>query len=168
MESVVLVIHLILALAIIGLVLLQRSEGGGLGIGGGGGGLGGLASARGTANALTKMTAFCAAAFFITSLTLGVLAGGHSRQNIGVLENVDPTEIEAVVPNVEPPVGITYTAPEQIPVAPAPSGVQDKVNGMVDDTVNTEADETVQENMDEIENAVEEFVDETQPDTLTP
>lgn len=65
MESVVLVIHLFLALGIIGLVLMQRSEGGGLGIGGGGGGggAGNFASPRGTTNFLTRMTAICAAAF---------------------------------------------------------------------------------------------------------
>lgn len=100
MESVVLVIHLILALAIIGLVLLQRSEGGGLGIGGGGGGGGGLgnfASARGTANMLTKLTALCALGFFITSLTLGVLAGTHSRETAGILEDVDANEIQAPI-----------------------------------------------------------------------
>ena len=79
MESVILVIHLFLALAIIGLVLLQRSEGGGLGIGGGGGGLGGLASAQGTANALTRITGFCAAGFFVTSLLLGILAANSSK-----------------------------------------------------------------------------------------
>ena len=88
MDTVVLVIHLILALAIIVLVLLQRSEGGGLGIGGGGGGLGGLASAGTTGNILTKATAFCAAGFFCTSLTLAVLAGTHSGGS-NLLENID-------------------------------------------------------------------------------
>ena len=92
MQPVVLVIHLILALAIIGLVLIQRSEGGGLGIGGGGGGMGGLATAKGTANMLTRATAICAAAFFCTSILLGILAGQDSsaRQNLlkSVTENV--------------------------------------------------------------------------------
>lgn len=78
MEQVVLVIHLILALAIIGLVLLQRSEGGGLGIGGSGG-LGGLATPGGTANVLSRMTAICAMCFFGTSLILGILAGTHGN-----------------------------------------------------------------------------------------
>jgi len=72
METIVLLIHLFLALGIIGLVLLQRSEGGGLGIGGGSGGLGGFASAGQTANALTKATALFALAFFCTSLLLAV------------------------------------------------------------------------------------------------
>lgn len=115
MEEVVLVIHLILALAIIGLVLLQRSEGGGLGIGGGGGGLGGFASAKGTANALTKMTALCATGFFITSLTLAVLAGSESRQNLGILEDLADVEIQTPAENdVSAPVGITYTPPSEL------------------------------------------------------
>ena len=98
MSSVILVIHLFLALAIIGLVLLQRSEGGGLGIGGGGG-LGGLSSAKGTANALSRATGICAAAFFCTSLILGILAGHGSGQRAGLLENVSstPAAQEAVV-----------------------------------------------------------------------
>ncbi len=94
MEAVVLVIHLILALSIIGLVLLQRSEGGGLGIGGGGGGLGGFASAKSTAGALSKATWLLAVCFFATSLTLGILAGTHSAERQGILEGVD----EAVAP----------------------------------------------------------------------
>ena len=88
MEQVVLVIHLMLALAIIGLVLVQRSEGGGLGIGGGGGGLGQFASARATANILTRTTAICAVCFFCTSLLLAWLAGTHTGQG-GILERVE-------------------------------------------------------------------------------
>ena len=88
MENVILIIHLILALSIIGLILLQRSEGGGLGIGGGSGGLGGLASAGTTGNILTKATALCATGFFCTSLILAVLAGNHSRPS-SLLENLD-------------------------------------------------------------------------------
>jgi preprotein translocase subunit SecG len=59
-------------LALVGVVLLQRSEGGALGMGGGGGG--GFMSARGAANALTRTTAILAAAFFATSIALGVIA----------------------------------------------------------------------------------------------
>jgi len=119
MESVVLVIHLFLALAIIALVLLQRSEGGGLGIGGGsgGGGLGGFASAKSTANVLTKLTAACAAAFFITSLALGVMAGGHTQANQGLLEAVSVQDIQAEAPVEAPVAGVTFTEPE-IDVAP--------------------------------------------------
>lgn len=71
MENVILTIHLILALLLIGVVLLQRSEGGGLGIGGGGGG---TMSARGAATAMTKLTWLFAVAFIITSITLTILA----------------------------------------------------------------------------------------------
>lgn len=88
MEHIILIIHLILALSIIGLILLQRSEGGGLGIGGGSGGLGGLASAGTTGNMLTRATAICVAGFFCTSLTLAVLAGTH-HSSTSLLENLD-------------------------------------------------------------------------------
>ncbi len=75
METVILVIHLIVALSLIGVVLLQRSEGGALGIGGGGGGgAGSLFSARGVGNALTRTTAWLAVGFFCTSIALTVIA----------------------------------------------------------------------------------------------
>ena len=76
MENVVLTIHLILALLLIGVVLLQRSEGGGLGIGGSGSTM----SARGAATALTKLTWIFAAAFIVTSITLTILSarGGNT------------------------------------------------------------------------------------------
>lgn len=76
MENVVLIIHLVLALCLIGIVLLQRSEGGGLGLGGGGGG--GVVSGRSAASALGKLTWVFAVAFIITSLTLTVLAARNS------------------------------------------------------------------------------------------
>ena len=75
MENVVLVIHLILALCLIGVVLLQRAEGGGLGMGGGGGG---LVSSRGAATGLGKLTWIFAIAFIITSLTLTIFAAQNS------------------------------------------------------------------------------------------
>jgi preprotein translocase subunit SecG len=80
MQTVLLVVHLIIAIALIAVVLLQRSEGGALGIGGGGGG-GSLFSARGVGNTLTRTTAFLAVMFFITSIGLTLLAtrtGGGS------------------------------------------------------------------------------------------
>ncbi|CDN48023.1 preprotein translocase subunit SecG [Neorhizobium galegae] len=75
MQTVLIVIHLMIVLALVGVVLIQRSEGGGLGIGGGSG----FMSARGTANALTRTTAILATLFFITSLALGILARYESR-----------------------------------------------------------------------------------------
>ncbi|MGB0671023.1 MAG: preprotein translocase subunit SecG [Rhodospirillales bacterium] len=74
MLTVILVIHLLLALGLVGTVLLQRSEGGALGMGGGGG----VMSGRATANLLTRTTAGLAAAFFVTSLVLAILSGGTS------------------------------------------------------------------------------------------
>jgi len=76
MENVVLIIHLLLALALIGVVLLQRSEGGGLGMGGGGGG--GAMSGRAAATALGKVTWVLAIGFITTSITLTVLAAEKS------------------------------------------------------------------------------------------
>ena len=73
MQTFIIVIHLMIVLAMIGFVLLQKSEGGGLGIGSSGGFL----SSRGTSNVLTRTTAILAAAFFATSLMLSVLAGMH-------------------------------------------------------------------------------------------
>ncbi|HUS54387.1 MAG TPA: preprotein translocase subunit SecG [Thermohalobaculum sp.] len=73
MQNVVLIIHLILALCLIGVVLLQRSEGGALGMGGGGGG---LVSQRGAATALSKITWVLAIGFLCTSILLTILAGG--------------------------------------------------------------------------------------------
>ncbi len=74
MESILLVVHLLLAVTLIITVLLQHSEGGGLGIGGGGGSMGGLVSVRGTTNFLTRATAVLAALFMTTSLTLAIMA----------------------------------------------------------------------------------------------
>lgn len=74
MENVILLIHLLLALALIGVVLLQRSEGGGLGIGGGGG----ATTGRAAATALGKLTWILGVALFATTLTLTVIAAQNS------------------------------------------------------------------------------------------
>ncbi len=79
MQTVLLVVHLIIAIALIAVVLLQRSEGGALGIGGGGSGS--LFSARGVGNTLTRTTAILAVVFFLTSIGLTLLTlhrGGGS------------------------------------------------------------------------------------------
>ncbi len=76
MENIVLSIHLILTLALIGSVLLQRSEGGGLGMGGGDGAV----SGRSAANAMTKLTWLLAIGFLITSLTLTVIAAKNAGE----------------------------------------------------------------------------------------
>jgi len=93
MITVILVIHLIIALALVGTILLQRSEGGALGIGGGGGGGGGgLMTGRAAGNVLTRATAILAACFFATSMILAVMADGGARTSI--LDDV-PTETPA-------------------------------------------------------------------------
>ena len=71
MQTVIIVIHLMIVAVLIGAVLLQKSEGGGLGMGGGAG----FMSSRGTANLLTRTTAILAVGFFLTSLLLSWLAG---------------------------------------------------------------------------------------------
>ncbi len=73
MENVVLIVHLLLALSLIGVVLLQRSEGGGLGMGGGG-----AMSGRSAATALGKVTWVLAIAFICTSIALTVIAAQNA------------------------------------------------------------------------------------------
>ena len=106
MSNVLLVIHLMLAISMIGVVLLQRSEGGGLGIGGGGGGggggMGGLLTGRGTANLLTRATAILAGCFMLTSITLTILASGSGerRSIVDELPASVPAQEEPAIPSV--------------------------------------------------------------------
>ena len=86
MENVLLIIHLLLALGLIAVVLLQRSEGGGLGIGGGGGAMAG----RAPATALGKFTWILAIAFIITSLTLTIIAAQKSA-GVSVIDQIGVT-----------------------------------------------------------------------------
>lgn len=107
MENVVLIVHLILALCLIGVVLLQRSEGGGLGMGGGGGG--GVMSGRAAATALGKLTWAFAIAFICTSLTLTVLAA-MKAEGTSVLDRItDAPPPAATAPEV--PSGLDLLPP---------------------------------------------------------
>jgi preprotein translocase subunit SecG len=124
MENVVLVIHLILALCLIGVVLLQRSEGGGLGMGGGGGG---VMSGRSAATALAKLTWIFAIGFICTSITLTVLAARDSA-GTSVIDQIGgnapapaPAPIAPLAPdgNLLPPA--TADAPATPPRADAPA-----------------------------------------------
>ena len=99
METVVLVIHLLIAVSLVGVILIQKSEGGGLGIGGGGG-LGGMMTARSTANLLTRTTAILAGCFMLTSVVLAVTANHHNA-----------------------PASLIETVPSQAPASPAPAPV---------------------------------------------
>jgi preprotein translocase subunit SecG len=100
MQTVIIVIHLMIVASLIGVVLLQKSEGGGLGIGSSGGFL----TSRGTANVLTRATAFLAAAFFATSLVLSILAGYH-RSPSSILQPGGSTTAPAPGAPVAPPTG---------------------------------------------------------------
>lgn len=126
MQTVVIVIHLLIVLAMIGLVLLQRSEGGGLGMGGGGG----FMSTRGTTNLLSRSTAYLAAAFFATSLILSILAG-YDRKPTSILNTGAPAGPAVPAPGgAVPPLGtgsggVLDQLQRQQPAAPAqPAGPQ--------------------------------------------
>ena len=88
MQTVIILIHLMIVLAMVGLILIQKSEGGGLGMGGGSGG--GFLSSRGTTNVLTRTTAILAGIFFATSLFLSILAS-FDRKPRSILEGGTPT-----------------------------------------------------------------------------
>jgi preprotein translocase subunit SecG len=81
MKTVILTIHIFLAFSLVSVILIQRSEGGGLGLGSGN--LGGLMTTRGTANLLTRITAGLTALFFISTLGLAIyFKGGHAPKSI--------------------------------------------------------------------------------------
>ncbi|MBR0716138.1 preprotein translocase subunit SecG [Bradyrhizobium liaoningense] len=102
MQTVVIVIHLMIVAVMIGAVLLQKSEGGGLGMGGGAG----FMSSRGTANLLSRTTAILAAGFFLTSLFLTWYAG-YDRKPASIIGQ---------------PASQTQPAGGAVPVAPPTSG----------------------------------------------
>jgi preprotein translocase subunit SecG len=110
---VIIVIHLLVVLALIGVILLQKSEGGALGIGGGGGFL----TSRGTSNVLTRTTALLAVAFFLTSFALSVLAG-LGRQQGSIFQ---PATNAPAVPAPASPGGSLLDQMKQQPTQP-PSG----------------------------------------------
>jgi preprotein translocase subunit SecG len=101
MTTVILVVHLIIAIALVGVILIQRSEGGGLGIGGGSG-MGGFMTGRSTANLLSRTTAILATAFMVTSITLALLANAQRA----------PKSI------LDAPAAPAAPAPAQAPAAP--------------------------------------------------
>lgn len=94
MTAVLLIIHLFVTLALIGVVLIQRSEGGGLGIGSSQG-MGSFMSGRGTANLLTRATAILAALFMGLSLALALMNHGTSGVAGLLLANPPPATAPA-------------------------------------------------------------------------
>lgn len=99
MIHVIIIIHLLIAVGLVGIVLLQRSEGGALGIGGGGGG--GFLTGRGTANLLTRVTAVLAAMFIVTSLALAKLAGGD-RVTRSIIDEPSPPAADSPARPAQP------------------------------------------------------------------
>lgn len=121
MQNVLIVVQLIVSVALIGTVLLQRSEGGALGMGGGGSGLGGLFSPRGAADTLTRTTAILATLFFLTSLGLTLLALHGRPQSTSILEQqTAPGATQPIIPinRATPRPGKPITP--KAPTVPAP------------------------------------------------
>ncbi len=140
MQTVLLVIHLMVVIALVGVVLIQRSEGGALGIGGGGG----FMTSRGTANVLTRTTAILAAVFFLTSLALTILprvlgTGGSILDTVPGVAPAAPTSPNAPIGTGQggvldllkkntpagagetAPAGAVQTPPAATPATPAPA-----------------------------------------------
>ena len=126
MHTVLIVVHLLIVLALIGLVLLQRSEGGGLGMGSSGG----FMTTRGTTNVLSRTTGILAAAFFATSLLLSIIAG-MDRAPTSILNTGAPVTAPGGAPTA--PLGsgsggvldaLKQQGGGQPPAAPQPSGPQ--------------------------------------------
>ena len=101
MTAVLLVIHVILAVAMVIVVLLQRSDGGALG-GLGGGSFGGLMSGRQSANLLTRTTGVLGACFFASSLVLAIMSSNRSAPS-SILDDVAPAQVEELPPPEENP-----------------------------------------------------------------
>jgi preprotein translocase subunit SecG len=121
MFTVVLVIEIILAVALVGVVLIQKSEGGALGMGGGGGGMSGFMTGRSTANLLTRTTAIIALLFFVACISLDWIAAHQhpSRAPLDLPVSTAPqTPAPASAPDSAPPAGQAPAAPVP-PAAPA-------------------------------------------------
>ncbi|MGV0818765.1 preprotein translocase subunit SecG [Martelella sp. AMO21009] len=118
MQTVLIVIHLIIVVALAGVILIQRSEGGGLGIGGGSG----FMTARGTANALTRTTAILATLFFVTSLGLGILARyqGNPSDILDRIEQNAETDGQGILNQLGG--SVTTTTPATTDESGVPSG----------------------------------------------
>jgi len=134
--TLVVVVHLMIVVAMIGVVLLQKSEGGGLGIGS----TGGFLTSRGTANVLTRATAILAALFFLTSLGLSIMAG-MGRKPQSIINTTTPATqqqpgeapaplgegggvLDALRKQGQQQAPGAPFAPASQPVAPAPTGPQ--------------------------------------------
>ena len=115
LRGVILGVHVLLALMIIGLVLLQRGKGAEAGAGFGSGASGTVFGARGTSTLFSKLTAVFAGLFFVTSLSLAYLGSHAPVQPTSVLERA----AQAAAPSKAPPPALTPTAPPTSIPAPA-------------------------------------------------
>ncbi|MEM9549787.1 MAG: preprotein translocase subunit SecG [Pseudomonadota bacterium] len=120
MENVILIVHLLLALGLIAVVLMQRSEGGGLGMGSGGGG-GGVMTGRSAATALSKVTWFLAVAFICTSIAMTIIAAQNSAgssviDRLGVPAPASNEDADGTVPTA--PLGSDLLPPSEGDNAP--------------------------------------------------
>jgi len=122
MQTVIITIHLLIVLALVGVILIQRSEGGGLGIGGGSG----FMTARGTKNALTRLTAILAACFFLTSIILTVLQLVPGRNGSNILRQIPAQEQEGQPGNLLDQLGGTKT---EAPAADNQPGTESAMPG---------------------------------------
>ncbi len=113
---IILVIHVFLAISIIGLVLLQRGKGAEAGAGFGAGASGTVFGARGSSTALSKATAILATLFFVTSLALAFLGGKRVEQPKSLLERAETTQQSAPAAQVPAPPASTAPAPSGAPV----------------------------------------------------
>ena len=125
MATVLLLVHLMIAAALVGVVLIQRSEGGALGVGGGGGG---FMSGRGQANFLTRLTAWLAAGFFATSLGLTLLAQQQTRaRSVFDTPAITETAPGATVPTSSDAPKSVVPGADPAPAAPARGGILDQL-----------------------------------------
>jgi preprotein translocase subunit SecG len=115
MTTVLLIVHLFVTLALIGVVLIQRSEGGGLGVGSTQG-MGSFMSGRGTANLLTRTTAILATIFMALSLALALLDRGTTVNGGHSILDLTPA-----IPAAPPAPSPAPAPAAQIPAAPAPA-----------------------------------------------
>ncbi len=120
MIKVLLVLHVFVTLALIGVVMIQRSEGGGLGLGGGQG-MGNFMSGRGTANLLTRTTAILGTAFFALSLSLALLYKSNNADANAAILNTPAAQHTPPLPRISAPLALPQTPADALPAPAAPA-----------------------------------------------
>lgn len=152
MESLIIVVHVLAAASITGLVLIQHGKGADMGASFGSGASQTIFGSVGSGNALTKSTTWLAVLFFITSLTLAVMARDQADQAIqdnSLLQNPD-----AVI-QTQPAATEAQTALPELPVDAAPAAeapASDLPATITETPVEPEATETVEPQPETTEN----------------